>query len=173
MVVANTLHRHKESRRIAWHAPDSIMKKHIDYILVPKCFKTSVKGVQTRTMKKPDIRSDHDLVMASSKLKLTTKNRRRNDRTIFDIDKLKDDNIRGRYQSKLVSKFAPLLLLEDEDQQPQEMCDKFTSSITETAKNILGKRRKTRRPWITGEVLANCDRRRQLKSNKGEGDKQM
>ena len=140
MVVVNTLDRHKESRRITWHARDSIMKKQIDYILVPKCFKTSVNGAPTRTMKKPDIGSDHDLVMASIKLKLTTKNRRRNNRTILDIDKLKDDNIRGRYQSELVSKFAPLLLLDDQDQQPQEMCDKFTSSITETAKNILGKR---------------------------------
>ena len=171
--MTNTLHRHKESRRITWHAPDSITKKQIDYILVPKRFKTSVNGAPTRTMKKPDIGSDHALVMASIKLKLTTKNRRRNNRTIFDIDKLKDDNIRGRYQSELISKFAPLLLLDDQDQLPQEMCDKFTSSITETAKNILEKRRKTRRPWITGEVLANWDRRRQLKSKKGEGDEQM
>ena len=173
MVVKNTLHRNKEARRITWHAPDSITKKQIDYILVPKRFKTSVNGTPTRTMKKPDIGSDHDLVMASIKLKLTAKNRRRNDRTIFDIDKLKDDNIRGRYQRELVSKFAPILLLDDQDQQPQEMCDKFTSTIIETAKNILEKRRKTRRSWNTGEVLANCDRRRQLKSKKDEGDEQM
>ena len=53
------------------------------------------------------------------------------------------------------------------------MCDEFTSSITEVAENALGKRRKTRRPWITGEVLDCYDKRRQLKSKSTEGEELM
>ena len=173
MVVANTLHRHKASRRITWHAPDGVTKKQIDYILIPKHFQSSVNKARTRTMKKPDIGSDHDLVMTTFKLKLSTKNRRRNDRVVFDLDKLKDNTTKAKFQSELTSKFAPLMLIQAEEQQPQALCDKFTTGITETAKSILGKRRKTRRPWITKEVLESCDRRRELRRKKNEGKEQL
>jgi hypothetical protein len=38
---------------------------------------------------------------------------------MFDLDKLKDDAIRANFQSELTSKFAPLMLLSN--QQPQEL----------------------------------------------------
>eukprot|EP00795_Rhopilema_esculentum_P013000 gene13000-3768_t len=65
------------------------------------------------------------------------------------------------------------MLIQAEEQQPQALCDKFTTGITETAKSILGKRRKTRRPWITKEVLESCDRRRELRRKKNEGKEQL
>ena len=134
MVVANTLHRHKVSRRVTWHSPDG----------VPKRFKSSANTAKTRTFRNPDIGRDHEPVMATIKLKLTTKNKPKSERTFFDLDKLKDETTKAAYQSELASKFAPLLLLEN--QQAQELCDEFTKSITATANNVLGKRRKTRRP---------------------------
>ena len=81
---------------------------------------------------------------------ISTKNKPKSERTFFDLDKLKDETLKAAYQSELASKFAPLLLLES--QQAQELYDDFTKSITATAQNVLGKRRKTRRPWVTGEV---------------------
>ena len=151
MVVANTLHRDQVSRRVPWHSPGGVTHKQIDYILVPKRFKSSVNTAKTRTFRKPDIGSDHEPVTATIKLKLSTKNKPKRERTFFDLDNLKDETIKAAYQSELSSKFDPLLLLEN--QQAQELFDDFTKRITPTAQNVLGKRRMTRRPWVTGEVL--------------------
>ena len=101
---------------------------------------------------------------------VSTKNKPKSERTFFDLDKLKNGTLKAAYQSELASKFAPLLLLES--QQAQELYDDFTKSITATAKNVLGKRRKTRRRWVTGEVLDCCERRRELKRKKNEGIQQ-
>ena len=111
LIVANTLHRQTTSRRITWHTPDGVTQKQIDYILVPKKFKFSVNKAKTRTLKKPDIGSDHDLVMTTIKLRLSTKNRTINGRTFFDLEKLKDDTIRAKFQSELTSKFVPFCYL--------------------------------------------------------------
>eukprot|EP00794_Sanderia_malayensis_P019588 gene19588-biopygen14544 len=170
-VVANTLHRHKTSRRTTWHAPDGETQKQIDYILVPMKLKSSVNKAKTRTFNKPDIGSDHDLVMTTIKLKLSTKKENEKWQNVFDLEKLKDDTIRAKFQSELQSKYAPLLLLDD--QQPQKLCNEFTSIRTKTAESVLGKRRKTRRPWISGEVLDCCDRRRELKSKSNESEEKM
>eukprot|EP00794_Sanderia_malayensis_P005035 gene5035-5694_t len=47
----------------------------------------------------------------------------------------------------------------NQNQQPQKLCDEFTRNVTATAQpqRVPGKRRKTRRPWVTGETLANDD----------------
>lgn len=49
MVAANTLHRQKVSRRVTWHSPDGVTHKQIDYILVPKQFKSSVNTTRKKT----------------------------------------------------------------------------------------------------------------------------
>ena len=71
-----------------------------------------------------------------------------------------------RFQQEL----APLLLL---DQEPQELCDKFTNIVGETAEEKLGRARKTKRPWITPEVLDRCDRRKEKKKKTKLGDQEL
>ena len=44
-----------------------------------------------------------------------------------------------------------------------KIVETFNTSLLETASEILGKRRKVNKPWITREVLDLCDRRRELK----------
>ena len=169
LVVANTLHDHKISRRMTWHSPDGKTHNQIDYILVSKKYQTGINRTKTRTMKKPDIGSDHDLVMMTFRVKLKVKKKDVNTRIRFNLDLLKDPNVRDKYQSDLAGKFAPLLLLEN----PQEICDKFTNVIETTALSVLGKRRKTKRPWITSEIMQSCDERRMLKGKRFQNQKQL
>ena len=70
LVVANTFGTHKTSRKITWHSADGKTCNQIDYIMVKKRFKTSVKIDKTRSVPGADIGSDHELVMMTLKLHL-------------------------------------------------------------------------------------------------------
>ncbi|XP_072030789.1 craniofacial development protein 2-like [Amphiura filiformis] len=63
LVLANTLHPQKESRKATWHSPDGKVHNMIDYIMISKRFQSSVNLAQARSFPGADIGSDHDLVM--------------------------------------------------------------------------------------------------------------
>jgi hypothetical protein len=109
--VATTLFDHKTSRKTTWHSPDGKVHNQIDYILVSRRHATGVNRARTRTFNKPDIGSDHDLVMMTLKAKLKTNRRDRNTRMSFNLGKLKDPDVAKTFQGELAGRFGPLLLL--------------------------------------------------------------
>ena len=72
LIVANTLHRYKTSRRITWHTPDGVTQKQTDYILVPKKFKSSVNKAKTRNSQET---RNWNRSRSRGELRLSTKNR--------------------------------------------------------------------------------------------------
>ena len=56
-------------------------------------------------------------------------------------------------------KFAPLIIMSNEDADIDSMITTFNTAVTETASEILGKRQK-KKPWVTAEILDLCDKRR-------------
>lgn len=170
LTATNTLFRHKESRRTTWLSPDGKTNNQIDYIFVSSRFKTAVNKARTRTFNKPDIGSDHDLVMMTMKAKLKVNKSNKSCRTFFDLEKLKDPEIRREYQTELAGRFAPLLLL---DQDSQVLCDQFTNTIEKVAEEKLGRARKIKQPWITTKVLEKCDERREKKRRKNLGEEEL
>ncbi|KAK3877281.1 hypothetical protein Pcinc_017984 [Petrolisthes cinctipes] len=67
-------------------------------------------------------------------------------------------------------KFAPLLLLEDND--VESATNAFNIAIIDTATEILGNCHHPKKPWVTAEILELFDKRRKLKNkrNNPEGD---
>ena len=115
LTAENTLFNHKISRRTTWHSPDGKVHNQIDFIFISKRFVTGVNRARTRTFNKPDIGSDHDLVMMTSEIKLKVNRKNSGNRMFFDLEKLKDPVIAEQYQKELAGRFAQLLLL---DQDP-------------------------------------------------------
>ena len=68
------------------------------------------------------------------------------------------------YKDEIAGRFAPLLLLNDGD--PQQICDEFTNITINTAEDILGRRKETKKPWTTTEILRKCKERRELQKNR-------
>ncbi|XP_037776987.1 uncharacterized protein LOC119573958 [Penaeus monodon] len=114
--------------------------------------------------KKPDIGSDHDPVMMTFRMRLSKEKKVSQRRTKFDLEKLKDREVAEKYRSELAGRFAPLLLLTNEE--PQQLCDQFTDITFNTANEILGKAKPIKRPWITPEILQKCEERREVKKNR-------
>ena len=160
LTLANTLFPHKTSRRTTWHAPNGETHNQIDYILAPQKFKSSINKAQTRTFPGADIGSDHDMVLMTLKLKLKKDQKKNNPLIRYDVEKLKDPGIAAEFQASIGGRFAALTLLE-------ENIDSLTESVKEvlheTAAEVLGKRRKKSKQWITNDILDLCDERRELK----------
>ena len=63
----------------------------------------------------------------------------------------------------LGGKFAPLTIMSNEDTDLDSMITTFSTAVTETASEILGKHRHKKKPWVTAEILDLCDKRRELR----------
>ena len=65
-------------------------------------------------------------------------------------------------------RFAPLTIISNEDTDVDSMITTFNTAVTETASEILGKHRQKKKPWVTAEILDQCDRRRELRKKRFE-----
>ena len=63
-------------------------------------------------------------------------------------------------------RFAPLTIMSNEDININSMITTFSTAVTETASEILGKHRKNKKPLITAEILDLCDKRRELRKKR-------
>ena len=53
--------------------------------------------------------------------------------------------------------------LSDEDMDMDTMITTYNTAVTDAASEILGKKRRRKKPWVTKDVLDLCDERRDLK----------
>ena len=86
----------------------------------------------------------------------------------FDLEKLKDPQVADVFQAIIGSKFAPLTLLNADDTEVDTLVNSLNKAMTETASEILGKRRAVKRPLVTTSILDLCDERRALKKGRHE-----
>ena len=67
-------------------------------------------------------------------------------------------------------KFAPLIGLRDEDMDINTMITTYNTAVTDAAREILGKERRRKKPWVTKDVPNLCDERRDLKKKRYEAE---
>lgn len=87
LTAASKISSHKTCRRIAWHSPDGKVHNQIDFTFISRIYATGVNRTRTRTFNKPDIGSDHDLVMMALEVRLKTNGKDKVSRTYFDLKK--------------------------------------------------------------------------------------
>ena len=163
--LANTFGQHKASRRWTWHSPGGKYHNQIVYIMVKRRFQSSVNIAKTRSFPGADIGSDHDLVMMNFRLRLKKIRRQGHFKIKFDLEKLKDPKVAADFQAMIGGKFAPLTVIDADGSDMDVLIDSFNTAVTETATEILGKHRPTKKPWVTADM---CDQRRKLKCKKVE-----
>ena len=167
-VSANTFGHHKASRKWTWHSPNRQHHNQIDYILVRKRFRSRVNVARIRRFSGANIGSDHDLLMMTFRPRLNKISKPKHTRLKFDLEKLKDPNVLETFQAKIGGKFAPFTIMSNDDTDIDSMITTFNTAVIETASEILGKHRQRKKPWVTGESLDLCDRRRELRKKRFE-----
>jgi len=168
LMLANTFGPHKPSRRWTWTSPNGEHHSQIDYIMVKRRFQSSVNIARTRSFPGADIGSDHELLMTTLRLHLKKTKKWGPTRIKFDLEKLRDPKVVEAFQAMIGGKFAPLTIFEADDTDMDTLIDTFNTAVTNTANEILGKRRTAKKPWVTDDVLDLCDRRRELKRGRGD-----
>ena len=162
LVIANTVHPHKDSRITTWHSPNGLVHNQIDYIMTPKRLKSSIIRSSTRTYPGADVNSDHDLVMCNLRLKLRSNKREKSKRIRYNVNKLKDQTISKAYSDHLDAQLSEIEK-NMKDCDLTEICSDFEQALTSSASEIIGKYRSKKQPWITDDILDLCDKRRTLK----------
>ena len=82
----------------------------------------------------------------------------------FSLEKLNDQTVLSAFQATIGGRFEPLATLVDEDADLDSMVSHFNKAVTDTAAELLGKKRRKRKPWVTPEILDLCD----LQKKRGE-----
>ena len=163
LMIMNTVFKQtRAKRKWTWQSPDGKVKNMIDFILVSRRWKSSI--TTCRSFSKPDIASDHQLVMAGIKIKLKSQQRKIHNKR-FDMEKFKVGAIIEQYSGVLEDKWANKTKVQAAS--VEELWKNIKEAYTETAEEVIGYRSKVKRaPWITQEVLNMSDQRAQIKAVK-------
>ena len=87
---------------------------------------------------------------------------------MFDLEKLKDPNVLETFQAMIGGRFAPLIVMSNEDTDIDFMITTFNTAVTETAGEILGEHHQKKKPWIIAEILDLCGKKRKLRKKRFE-----
>ncbi|XP_025098384.1 uncharacterized protein LOC112566419 [Pomacea canaliculata] len=165
MTLANTLFPHKPSRLATWTSPDGAVKNQIDYVLIPQSCRSGLLQAGTRVYPGADIGSDHKLVMASLRLKVSQQKRENSKRIRWCTEKLSNPGHAVAFQVEVGGRFSALNLL-DSDLDVDALAENVKQVLHSSADKVLGRKPPTKVPWITKKVLRLCELRKTLKTKR-------
>ena len=113
--------------------------------MVKRRWRTSLLNVKTRP--DADCGSDHQLLLATTKIKLQTTTKREN-ATRYDIQ-----NIPEAFTVEIRNRFTPLLQYAEEECTPEELWTKTTSTMSEIAKKYIPKRKRQKKAWLKNTTM--------------------
>ena len=168
LVITNTWFQQHPRRLYTWQSPDKETRNQIDYIMINSRFKNGVRRV--KTYPGADINSDHNPVVMKLKIKLTKVQTKRRQGQL-NLDMLKEENIRSRFNVAIQNKFD-VLNVEEQEQAPdstdtvQGKWDYVKNALHRTAQEILPRKSITKKQkWMTDDILDKMDLRRIAKNN--------
>jgi len=94
--VTNTYFYHREQHRYTWTHPNGIHKNCIDYILINKRWRTSVRG--TKVMRGADFNSDHELLLSNIQIKFKIIGREKQQTARYNLEKLKNNDVKENFK---------------------------------------------------------------------------
>jgi len=160
LVAANTLFQHKRRHLETWVSPGGRYRSQIDYILVPQRWRASL--VDARSYWGTDLKSDHALVVCKFKLKLRTVPKIRPEKR-FDVDKLKNEEIRAEYEEKLAAQAEEVW----NEPNVQKVWDIFQDQIKTAAEEVVGFRVRPRKSWLSADTMELLNQRLEAANSAG------
>ncbi|GFS09706.1 endonuclease-reverse transcriptase [Elysia marginata] len=158
--ICNTIFENHPRRLFTWTSPDGNTKNQINYILVDKRWKTSVRTA--KTLPSADCGSDHELLMSEIKLRLKMK-KKVNRPVRYDLSWIQ---LNIPYRIEVKDHFSVLNETADE-MTPDELAQEISNIFSECAQKHLPRKRNHNKPWVTTETLGAIATRKILKQVHG------
>ena len=71
----------------------------------------------------------------------------------FDLKKLKDPNVLETFQAVIGGKFAPFIIMDNEDTDLASMITTFNTAVTEQPVRSSANIVRRKKPWVTAEII--------------------
>lgn len=159
LVVTNTFFKLPPRRLYTWRSPQDspghVIRNQIDYILINKRYRNSIKSA--KTYPSADIKSDHNPLVATIKLTLKKLKQRKTAR--YDLSQLKDNNTKREVQQYIESKITQMEM----NTNIEENIHKLEETSQEILDKFLSPKKVKKKPWITDDILDMMDSRRKVK----------
>uniref|UniRef100_A0A8D8UAM4 Craniofacial development protein 2 n=1 Tax=Cacopsylla melanoneura TaxID=428564 RepID=A0A8D8UAM4_9HEMI len=164
--IANTWFKHHKRRLYTWKRPGDTMRFQIDYILINDRFKNSIKNA--KTYPGADVHTDHTLLAAEVRTRLKHIKKKSTFKK-WNTEKLKTSEAE-QYQSEIEEKLMNIAPQECVKEEWNIVKDTILESLE---KNIGKKTARTKKEWITQEMLYKMEERRKWKCDSSENGRRQ
>lgn len=161
LVIGGSVFQHKDIHKGTWVSPDHRTVNQIDHITIDKKFRRSLQD--TRVRRGADVASDHHLLVGQVRLKLKkclppgSKAGRK-----FNTIYLNDRALKSTFKLTLSNRFQALENCEDD---PVEIMWETTKQAWKsTCEEVLGKKSRTQKEWLTAATMRAINKRREKKA---------
>ena len=152
LIIGGSVFPHRRIHKAKWVSPDHRTKNQIDHICISQKFRRSMPDV--RVHRGADAASDHHLVLKKLKLKLKSRVEKRKNRTIYNVEFLKDKERMETFRITLSNIYETLQdLLDEENMEVNPHWECLKQTWTSTCEEVLGKKKRQHKDWISVETI--------------------
>ena len=158
LIVCNSWFEQRENSKSTWSAPDGKTKNQIDYIMIHRRYRNSIKNAKARPG--ADCGSDHNPVVINIKTTLKRLKKSKFSRKKWNVSKLDKGTMKEKY--KVESERS----IDTKNNEKKEPWSKLKECLIKAADTVCGKRKYTKKQsWITEEILKKMEERGMWKRN--------
>ena len=159
LVIGGSIYPHKTTHKATWISPDGRSSNQIDHIAIGRKWRRSL--IDVRVKRGADVASDHHLLLGVIKVKLRAKQ----DHTCtphykYNTQNLKSKEIAETFSCSVKNRYSALEFVEEDvDSHWTALKHTWQKSCDE----VLGKRRKSQKEWLSAETWNLITQRKRLK----------
>ena len=144
LVIGGSLFPHRLIHKYTWTSSAGTRPRaQLDHVLLNGWWRRSL--LDCRTYRGADIGSDHEIVVAKLRLKLSSANRPKATRRL-DVEKLRDESYLKEYREEVTRRFTGIDMAQG---SVEEGWRSWRDAVKEAAEYNIGPRKKRHRPWIS------------------------
>jgi len=138
--------------RMTWISHDGTTRKEIDHVITRHREKGLFHSCRVYRGAEAPANSDHVLLVAELCIPILKRKRHQAAAVPFDVARLSNDPVlQTRYSVSIQNKFDALDHLPDD---VDTASNTFSSIVKDTAKNLVGTKTRTNKPWLSRETTA-------------------
>ena len=162
LIIGGTVFSHKTIHKTTWTSPDGNTENQIDHFTISRKWRRSLLDVRVR--RGADVASDHQLLVGTLKTKLKAfKELADKPHHKFNTQHLNNETVKEVFKCTVKNRYEALSGLIEESTGIEQHWEKIQDIWKTTCTEVLGKRKREQKAWITPETWSKIEVRRELK----------